>query len=150
MSTCLSCIEFGTRELKLEVCLTMEPLLSESILLGNGDEIGEFGTLARFTRVSGSGVVDIAGCSGVLHIPWLFLEGLPDPVVMFMSVTSLLISLCDAMLFIEGCCQMQTLYYQRQSKTGQYQKFIQPLSMHQPIRSEPLLFELTENTSCLL
>ena len=130
--------------------MTVELLLSESILLANGDAIGEFGTVAGFTGVSGSGVVDIAGCSGVLHIPWLFLEGLQDPVVMFMLVTSLLTSLCDAILFMEMCYQMQMLYCERQSKTGQYQEFEWFLSMHWPIKSEPLLFELIESTSCLL
>ena len=103
--------------------VTAELLLSESILLANGDVIGEFGTVAGFTRVSGSRVVDIAGCSRVLHIPWLFLEGLPDPIIMFMSVTSLLISLHDAISFMEVCCEMQTLYYEGQSKIGQYQEF---------------------------
>ena len=86
--------------------VTVELLLLESILLANGDAIGEFGTVAGFTGVSGSRVVDIVGCSRVLHIPWLFLEGLPDPVVMFMLVTSLLTSLHDAILFVEVCCQM--------------------------------------------
>ena len=46
------------------------------------------------------------GCSNVLHIPRLFLEDLPDPVVRFISVTNLLISLCDVMLFAEVCFQM--------------------------------------------
>ena len=45
----------------------------------------------EFTGVSGSGVADIVGCSDVLCIPWLFLEGLPGPVVRFMSVINLLI-----------------------------------------------------------
>ena len=40
-----------------------------------------------FTRVSGTGVVGIAGCNDALHIPWLFLEGLSDPAVSSMSVT---------------------------------------------------------------
>ena len=35
---------------------------------------------------------------------------------MFILVTILLISLHDAMLFMELCCQMQTLYYEIQSK----------------------------------
>ena len=82
---------------------TVEILLSERLLLANSDAIGEFGTVAGFTGVSGSGVVDIVGCSGVLHIPWLFLEGLPHPVVIFMLVTSLLTSLHDAILFMEVC-----------------------------------------------
>ena len=97
-------MEIGTGVLELEVSMTVELLLSEGILLATGDVTGEFGTVAGFTGVSGSGVVDIASCSSVLHIPWLFLEGLPDPVVMFMSMTNLLISLHDAMLFIEVCC----------------------------------------------
>ena len=50
------------------------------------------------TRVSDSRVVGIVGCNDVSHIPLLFLEGLPDPSVRFLSVTNLLISLCDAML----------------------------------------------------
>ena len=104
-STCLSWIKVGTGVLKLKVSVTVELLLSESILLANGDEIGEFGAVAGFTGISGSGVVDIAGCSRVLCIPWLFLEGLPDPVVMCMSVTSLLTSLHDAILFVEMCYQ---------------------------------------------
>ena len=103
-STCLSCIEVGTSILRLEMSVTAELLLLESIILTNGDVIGEFGTVAGFTGVSGSGVVDILGCSGVLHIPWLFLEGLPDPLVMFTSVTSLLTSVHDAILFVEVCC----------------------------------------------
>ena len=119
-STCLSCIEIGTGVLGLEVSVTVELLLSESILLAYGDAIGKFGTVAGFTGVSGSRVADIAGCSGVLHIPWLFLEGLPDPIVMFMLVTSLLISLHDAILFIDIHCRVQVLYYERQSKTGKY------------------------------
>ena len=103
-STCLSCVKIGTGVLGLEVSMTAELLLSESILLATGDVTGKCGTLAGFTRVSGSEVVDIVGCSGVLYIPWLFLEGLPDSAVMLISVTNLLISLCDAMLFMEVCC----------------------------------------------
>ena len=103
-STCLSCIEIGTGVLGLEVSVTVELLLSEGILLATSEVTSECGTVVGLTGVSGSGVVDIVGFSGVLHIPWLFLEGLPDPVVMFMLVTNLLISLCDAILFIEVCC----------------------------------------------
>ena len=138
-STCLSCMEIGTGVLGLEVSVTVELLLSEGILLATGDVTGESGTVTGFTGVSGSGVVDIAGCSSMLHIPWLFLEGLPDPVVIFMSVTNLLISLHDAMLFVEVCCQKQMLYYDRQSKTGQYQKFKLLSRGCQSIRSELLL-----------
>ena len=76
------------------------------MLLANGEAIGELDTVAGFTGISGSRVIGIAGCSGVLQIPWLFLEGLPDPLVMFISVTSLLTSLHDAMLFVESCCRM--------------------------------------------
>ena len=97
-------MECGTGVLELEVSMAAELLLSGDILLATSDVTGEFGTMAGFTGVSGSGVADIAGCSGVLHIPWLFLEGLPDPVVTFMLVTNLLISLHDAILFIEVCC----------------------------------------------
>ena len=74
----------------------------EGILLATVDVRGKCGIVAVSTGVSGSGVVDIVGCSVVLHIPWLFLKGLPDPVVMFTLVTSLLISLYGAMLFIHG------------------------------------------------
>ena len=88
--------------------------MSESILLAYSDAIGEFGIVAGFTGVSDSGVADIVGCSSVLHIPWLFLEGLPDPVVMFMLVTSLLISLCDAILFADVHCWVQ--YYTKKDK----------------------------------
>ena len=70
-------------------------------------QLGVLGTVAGFTGVSGSRVVGIAGCSGVLQFPWLFLEGLPDPVVIFMSVTSLLTSLHDAIIFMELHCRMQ-------------------------------------------
>ena len=52
----------------------------------------------KITGVFGSRVVGIAGCSSVLQIPQLFLEGLSDPVVMLMLVSSLLISLQDAIL----------------------------------------------------
>ena len=149
-STCLSCVEIGTGVLELEVSVAVELFLSGCILLATGDVTGEFGIMAGFTGVSGSGVADILGCSSVLHIPWLLLEGLPDPVAMFMSVTNLLISLCDVILHVDMCCQVQVLYYERQSKTGQYQKFKQLLSMCQPIRSELLLFEIILNIFCLL
>ena len=93
-----------TGVLWLEVSVIAELLLSEGILLATGDVTGKFGTVAGFTGVSGSGDVDIVGCSSVLCIPWLFLEGLLDPVLIFMSVTNLVISLHDAMLFVEVCC----------------------------------------------
>ena len=38
-------------------------------------------------------------CRHTLWIPWLFLEGLPLPSMVFMSVVSLLISLQEAMVF---------------------------------------------------
>ena len=133
---------FGTGVLGLAVYMIVELLLSEGILLAIGDVTGEFDIVAGSTGVSGSRVVDIVGYSSVLYIPWLNLEGLSDLVVMFMSVTSLLISLCDAILFMEVHCQMWMLYYEGQSKTGQYPKFILFLSVCWPIRSELLLFEL--------
>ena len=97
-------MEIDTGVLELEVSVTAELSLSEDILLATSDVAGKCSTVAGFTRISGSRVVGIVGCSSVLHIPWLFLEGLPDPVVMFMLVTNLLISLCDAILFVEVCC----------------------------------------------
>ena len=68
-STHLSCMEIGAGVLGFEVSMTAEPLLSEGILLATGVVTGVCGTVAEFTGVSGSGVVDIVGCSGVLHIP---------------------------------------------------------------------------------
>ena len=52
------------------------------------------------TEVSGIGVVGIVDCNDAPHIPWLFLEALPDPAVRLMSVTNLLISLCNAMVLL--------------------------------------------------
>ena len=72
-SACLSCVEIGTGVLGLEVFVTVELLLSEGILLATGEVTSECGAVAGFTGVSGSGVVDIAGCSSVLHTPWLFI-----------------------------------------------------------------------------
>ena len=68
-STCLSCMEIGTGVLGFEVSINAELLLSEGILLATRAVTGVCGTLAVFTGVSGSGVVDIVGYSGVLHIP---------------------------------------------------------------------------------
>ena len=92
-STCLSCVEIATEELELGVSVSEWLLLSSSILLANGALTGVPGIVAGFTGISGSGFVGIAGYSDVLQIPWLFLEGLPAPVVIIMLVTSLLISL---------------------------------------------------------
>ena len=92
-STCLSCIKIATGELELEVSVAEWLLLSGSILLANGALTRVLDIVAGFAGISGSGFVDIVVCSDVLQIPWLFLECLPGPVVMFMSVTSLLISL---------------------------------------------------------
>ena len=97
-------MEVGTGVLELEVSMAAELLLSGCILLATGDVTGKFGTMAGFPGVSFSGVADIVGCSGVLHIPWLFLEGPPNPIVLFMPVTNLLISLHDAILFLDVCC----------------------------------------------
>ena len=52
-----------------EVSMTAELLLLVGILLGTGVATGVCGTVAEFNGDSGSGVVDIAGCSSVLHIP---------------------------------------------------------------------------------
>ena len=92
-STCLSSVEIATGELELEVSVAEWLLLSGSILLANGALTGVLGIVAGFTGVSVNRFVGTVRCSGVLWIPWLFLEGLPDPVVMFMLVTSLLIFL---------------------------------------------------------
>ena len=105
-SAFLSCDEIGTGELGIEVSITAWLLLSGSILLVSGEATGVLGTVAGLAGVSGSRLVGIVGCSSVLQIPRLFLEGLPDPVVMFMSVTSLLISLHDAIVIVELHCRM--------------------------------------------
>ena len=68
-SICLSCMEIGAGVLGFEVSMTAEMLLSEGILLATGVVTGVCGTVVGFTGVSSSGVVDMAGCSGVLHIP---------------------------------------------------------------------------------
>ena len=72
--------------------------MSAAILLASGALTGVLGIVAGFTGIAGSRFASIVVCSDVLQIPWLFLEGLPDPVVMFMLDTSLLISLRDAIV----------------------------------------------------
>ena len=91
-------MEIGTGVLELEVSMAVELLLSGGILLATSDVTGEFGTMAGFTGVSGSGVADIVDCSGVLCIPWLFLEGLSDPVVMFMFIHRSVLSYASIIL----------------------------------------------------
>ena len=99
--------EIGTRVLGLEVSVTVELLLLESILLANGDAIGEFGTggwihwgfcqqSCRCSRLQQRSVAYSLAIS----------RRSTRSCVMFMSVTSLLISLHDAILFMDVCCQM--------------------------------------------
>ena len=142
ISTFLSYMVIGTNVLGFGVSITAELLLSEGILLVTGVITAVCGTVVVFTGVSGSGVLGIVGCSSVLCIPWLFLEGVPDPVIKFILVTSLMISLHNAMFITGACCKMQWWYYEKQSKTGEYLKVILLLSVCQPMGSELLLFEL--------
>ena len=79
--------------------------------------------MAGLAGVSGSELVGIMDCSGVLQIPWLFLEGLPDPVVTFMLVTSLLISLHDAIVIVELHCRMQAFTVKYKVKLGSILEF---------------------------
>ena len=97
--------------------------MSGSILLASGEATGVLGAVARLPVVSGGGFVDIAGCSGVLQIPWLVLEGLPDPVVMLMLVTSLLFSLFDAIVIVELHCKMQVFTVRYKGKLGSIFEF---------------------------
>ena len=59
----------GTGVLGFEVSKTAELLLSEGIHLTTGVVTGVCGTVVVFNGVSGSRVLGILGCSGVLHIP---------------------------------------------------------------------------------
>ena len=149
-SNCLSCEDIGTGELGLEVSLAAWLLLSGSILLASGEATGVLGTVAGLAGVSGSGLVDIVGCSGVLQIPWLFLEGLQDPVVTFMLVTSLLISLHDAIVIVELHCRTWAFTVRYKVKLGSIFEFDWLLSICWPIKLYLLLFELIESTSFLL
>ena len=88
-STCLSCMVIGMGVLEFEVSMTAELLPLEGVPLAGRVVTGVCGTVTVFTGVSGSSVAGLVGCSNVLHIPWLFLDGLSGPVVKFMSVTNL-------------------------------------------------------------
>ena len=65
-------MEIGTGVLGLAVSVTEELSLSEGILLATGDVTGKCGTVARSTNVSGSEVVDIAGCNSGCIFPGCF------------------------------------------------------------------------------
>ena len=105
----LSCVVVGV--LVLEVSMTAELFPWEGVLLSGRVVTGVCSTVAVLTRVSGSGVVGIVGHNDVPHIPWLFLEGLPEPAVRLMSVTNLLISLCDAILNADEKSQEHIVKY---------------------------------------
>ena len=64
-STCLSCMMIGTGVLEFEVSITAELVLSEGILLVTGVVTGVCGIVVVFTRVSGSRMLGIIGCSWV-------------------------------------------------------------------------------------
>ena len=55
--------------LGFEVSITAKLLPLEGILLTTKVVTGVCGTVSVFTGVSGSRIVGIVGCSGVLHIP---------------------------------------------------------------------------------
>ena len=109
--------------LVFEVSITAKLFPWEGVLL-------VCGAVSMLTRVSGSGVVDIVGCNVALCIPLLFLEGLPDPAVWFMSVTSLLISLCNAIFLLMKnhgnmlSNAMIVILWITVKKTDQYLKFL--------------------------
>ena len=102
---CLSCVATGmdVGVLVLETSWTVELFPEEGIPLVYAVLIGVCSTAVVLVGVSGTGVVDMGvGWSVGSWIPWLFRDGLPDPTAWFMSVTSLLVSLHDAMQSFDG------------------------------------------------
>ena len=84
-----------------KVSWTAELFYGEGVPEASGVVTGVCKTAVVLTRFSGTGVVGM-GVGGNVEpwIPQLFLNGLPDPIVWFMLVTRLWISLHDAMLSV--------------------------------------------------
>ena len=68
-STCLSCMVIGMGVFEFEVSMTAELLPLERVPLAGRVVTSVHVTVTVLTRVSGSRVVGIAGCSNVLCIP---------------------------------------------------------------------------------
>ena len=96
--------------LVLDVSMTVELFPWEGVLLSGRVVTGVWWAIAVLTRVSG-GVVGKVGCNDAPCNPWLFLEGLTEPAVRFISVTNLLISLCNALLNADEKSQEHVVEY---------------------------------------